>query len=327
MASKKANKKTQVVEAVVPAAAGKSADLVSPASKNSEKSGVEVQAEEMKVQLKELEDAAKQGSKKSKDVEEKRENNDESGGPEEGVVDRKVFYPVRGGARGRGSRNPVNRVNEEERGYNKPQSRGGRGRGNSNFRGGSRNSESRGDKNTNKTPSTWHRVITHKSDEAWSHFLAKTQGSDIKHYLVTASKVKGEPRYAHPQEDEITSDLCFSVGGRKGGEIYLVRGREYYISLAPGSANLVLSFTRSCVSAKNPISWLPSLSPGQTLHVRVNSAFPNLLYYQDSKEKFLGGPVVVVRNFNFKNNSKKKESDGDCESSDDEASSATQYDE
>jgi hypothetical protein len=294
MASKKGNKKTQVVEAVAPAP---------------------VQAET----LPKKEEEKPQPEQKAKKLEEPAAPQEEK---DEEVVDKKVFYPMRGSFRGRGgnrgahshSVNRESRSNRDEEGSDR-HGPSQRGRGGS-FRG-------RGDSGPSKPVTPWHRVISHKSEEAWSHFLAKTQGSEIKHYLVTVSKVKGEPRYAHPQEDEISSEYCFSVGGRKGGEIYLVRGREYYISLAPGSSALSLNFTKSCVSGKNPFSWLPSLQAGQTLHVRVNAAFPNSLYYQDAKERFVGGLIVVARNFNFKKD-RKKESE-ECES--EEESSATQYDE
>jgi hypothetical protein len=102
-----------------------------------------------------------------------------------------------------------------------------------------------------------------------------------------------------------------------------VRGREYYISLDPDSKGHVVAFTTDCAQADSPLSWLPSIQPGQTLHIRVNVAFPNHLYYQDTKDNFLGGPVVVARNFMRK----KKESSGDCESDAEEEESDTKYDE
>lgn len=347
MASKKSNK------------GAKTTDIVASNPSNSEDKKVkelatsETQKAEAKADVKadEKKDEKKVEKKEVKADEKKalREERDEIKEKDDEVVDRNIFHPVRGSSRGRGGDRGAHRSpntfqrnsNQGKEDNNEELPKTFRGRGNfrggrGNFRGreggnrsfdGKAESGRQGYVNPRDNPSTWFKVITHKSPEAWSHFLAKTQNSDVKHYQVMISDLRGEQRYAHPQEEEIKVNYCFSVDGHKGSNLYFVRGREYYVSMVPysGGGDPTLGFTSSCASAKTAFSWLPTLKPGQTLHFRVNAAFPNHFYYQDTKERFIGGPVIVARNFEQKKK-KRETTSGTC-SDEEENSTDTQYDE
>lgn len=360
MASKKSNKPAKAVD-VVASNPSNSEDKKVKELANPETPKVDEKKPEKKTEKKDAKAEAKADAKvnEKKDTFLREERDDIKEKDDEEIVDRKVFHPVRGSSssgpgvnsshaqRGRGSfqhrNNERNEGKDEQREFSKkeenhdsPQHFRGRGNrgGRGNFRGRGAGNRPRKDEeggrqgyvNPRDNPSTWFKVITHKSPEAWSHFRAKTQDCGIKHYEVMVSKLKGEARYAHPQEEEIKTDICLTVDGHKGNRLYLVRGREYYISMVGYSGNQGVSvgFTSSCTSAAKPFSWLPIINPGQTLHVRINASFPDHFYYQDTKERFIGGPVIVARNFEQKRKGRETTS-GTC--SDEEGNSTdTQYD-
>jgi hypothetical protein len=256
------------------------------------------------------------------------------------IVSRPTFRPTRGrgavyrgrGNRGRGGNQDANgRPERKENSEHRPRGRGGfRGRGRS------ADGESRGP----RVPYTDYSLKTY-SENAFDHYVAQNRKTDIEHFVIKLSDMTGHPCYAHPQEDEITFGQCYSVNGKKGGFVPLIHGRRYAISLRSSDPNRKIVFTKSCAVGKEGFSWLPFVGANQTLEFNVTPAFPRYFYYQDSTERFLGGPLIVTRNFSHENKgdkhkghghqgkpkSSKRESDNGSDSDSDEHSgTGTAYD-
>lgn len=191
---------------------------------------------------------------------------------------------------------------------------------------------------------TFHQVFNHPTKEAWNAFQ---QGDVLRrfdlaaHYVVSCSPIKvperrpdqrGPPEKVHPQQHQIKGPICLSVKGHRGGDIYFIRGKTYAISNDMESGRSIV-FTTSSNGGKNDPNRLTFayqnkdgeilrkfdesangvLKSGQTLVVKIGRFFPNHFYYQDTEESFLGGPVIVQKNFARNPRPSRDDSDSDSD--------------
>lgn len=141
------------------------------------------------------------------------------------------------------------------------------------------------------------KIVKHANENEWEKFQAfcvKTH----KHH----SKFIVSPKEGHPWAPRIKGNDCYSLAGRCGGVLYAIRGKTYHLSLSALAKRSIILTADPC-GGKNAKPILindvacPVLTPGSTISFRVGKEFPNILFYQDVEEEFLGGAIVVQKPF------------------------------
>ncbi len=136
-----------------------------------------------------------------------------------------------------------------------------------------------------------------------------------KHYKKNHFVITKIPKNGHPSASRITGQYALAVNGQLGGKIHFKKGRRYFITylgkisdnddntVTQGGRNTedddsdILLFTEDPAGGKEAkelhedIDILPRLN---TLSIRIEKWYPDIFYYQDKNDSFLGGPILVA---------------------------------
>ena len=139
------------------------------------------------------------------------------------------------------------------------------------------------------------KIVKHANENEWERFQAFCAKTHKHHSKFIVSGKEG-----HPWVDRVKGDSCFSLSGRAGGILYVIRGKTYHLSLGANAKRKLMLTTDPCGGKQaKPLTIngvaCPVLEPGCTLSFRVGKEFPNSLYYQDVDDEFLGGLIVVQK--------------------------------
>lgn len=149
------------------------------------------------------------------------------------------------------------------------------------------------------------KIVKHANENEWEKFQAFCVKTHKHHAKFIVSNKEG-----HPWADRIEGKDCYSLAGRNGGILYIIRGKTYHLSMSALSKKSIMLTTDPC-GGKNAKPLVingvvcPIIEPGSTVSFRVGGDFPNILFYQDTKEEFLGGAIVVQKPY--------KPRDRDCD--------------
>ncbi len=153
--------------------------------------------------------------------------------------------------------------------------------------------------------------------DEFCHELKKNHYNS-KHLIITVVDKVG-----HPWEERISGPLCFAVDGSKGKTIHLEKDKRYFITFKDLSEKYHLIFTHdpaggfstmtgvstvngtstniksqnapteTSVALKQMHEDIEPLSGFKTISFVTDEKFPDIFYYQDVKEPFLGGPIII----------------------------------